>query len=155
MLSYYLLHFLLNLYTAYNHRANVLFIILYSLIYLYDLAVPWWSTYTHTQTMLLTRQCVWSYRWIPAALAVSLLFSSTVTLAHSTTVEHDFHIVHNVDNRSKLTFLYCMDLTSLCVFLLGPWSLSEDYIEQTLSPIITFDYLCLYLIMAMIGQNSI
>ncbi|CAL8311540.1 unnamed protein product [Merluccius merluccius] len=50
--------------------------------------------------MLLMRQCVLSYRWLPAALAIFLLISSTVTCAHSTTVEHDFHIVHNVDNRS-------------------------------------------------------
>ncbi|CAL8292846.1 unnamed protein product [Lota lota] len=46
------------------------------------------------------RECELSYRWLPAALAIFLLVSSTVTLAHSTTVEHDFHIVHNVDNRS-------------------------------------------------------
>ncbi|XP_056439958.1 prolactin releasing hormone 2 [Gadus chalcogrammus] len=49
--------------------------------------------------MLLTRLCLLSYRWLAVALAI-LLASSTVTLAHSTTVEHDFHIVHNVDNRS-------------------------------------------------------
>ncbi|CAL8399646.1 prolactin releasing hormone 2 [Gadus morhua] len=50
--------------------------------------------------MLLTRLCLLSYRWLAAALVILLLASSTVTLAHSTTVEHDFHIVHNVDNRS-------------------------------------------------------
>ncbi|KAM4606584.1 prolactin releasing hormone 2 [Polymixia lowei] len=38
--------------------------------------------------------------WVPAALAVFLFFSSAVTHAHSTTVEHDSHVVHNVDNRS-------------------------------------------------------
>ncbi|XP_077410998.1 prolactin releasing hormone 2 [Vanacampus margaritifer] len=42
-------------------------------------------------------------RGLPASLALCLLvllllFSSCS--AHSTTVEHDFHIVHNVDNRS-------------------------------------------------------
>uniref|UniRef100_A0A4W6F9Z2 Prolactin releasing hormone 2 n=1 Tax=Lates calcarifer TaxID=8187 RepID=A0A4W6F9Z2_LATCA len=39
-------------------------------------------------------------RWLPAALALLLLLSSSFSSAHSTTVEHDFHIVHNVDNRS-------------------------------------------------------
>ncbi|XP_071388698.1 prolactin releasing hormone 2 [Centroberyx affinis] len=46
------------------------------------------------------RRCVLTSRWLPAALALLLFLSSTVTYAHSTTVEHDFHIVHNVDNRS-------------------------------------------------------
>ncbi|KAL2085956.1 hypothetical protein ACEWY4_019276 [Coilia grayii] len=35
-----------------------------------------------------------------AAFAVVLFLLVTVTHAHSTTVEHDLHIVHNVDNRS-------------------------------------------------------
>ncbi|XP_041670536.1 prolactin releasing hormone 2 [Cheilinus undulatus] len=39
-------------------------------------------------------------RWVPATLALLLLLSSSLSSAHSTTVEHDFHIVHNVDNRS-------------------------------------------------------
>ncbi|XP_028290070.1 prolactin releasing hormone 2 [Gouania willdenowi] len=40
-------------------------------------------------------------RWLPAALTLLLvLLSSSLSRAHSTTVEHDFHIVHNVDNRS-------------------------------------------------------
>ncbi|XP_056155791.1 prolactin releasing hormone 2 [Lampris incognitus] len=42
-------------------------------------------------------------RWLPAALAMALVLSSStssVSSAHSTTMEHDFHIVHNVDNRS-------------------------------------------------------
>ena len=81
----------------------------------------------NTQTMLLTRLCLLSYRWLAAALVILLLASSTVTLAHSTTVEHDFHIVHNVDNRSKLTFLYCMVLTRLCV------SIGCMFIKTTLS----------------------
>ncbi|XP_033841471.1 prolactin releasing hormone 2 [Periophthalmus magnuspinnatus] len=38
-------------------------------------------------------------RWLPPALAL-LLLSMRLSSAHSTTVEHDFHIVHNVDNRS-------------------------------------------------------
>ncbi|XP_054621854.1 prolactin releasing hormone 2 [Dunckerocampus dactyliophorus] len=44
--------------------------------------------------------------WPPASLALLLflllLLSSSCSFssAHSTTVEHDFHIVHNVDNRS-------------------------------------------------------
>ncbi|XP_061821559.1 prolactin releasing hormone 2 [Nerophis lumbriciformis] len=42
----------------------------------------------------------------PASLAPLLFFllllvsSCSLSSAHSTTVEHDFHIVHNVDNRS-------------------------------------------------------
>ena len=51
------------------------------------------------------RQCVLlTSRWLPAALALLLLLSSSLSCAHSTTVEHDFHIVHNVDNRSKARF---------------------------------------------------
>ncbi|CAG5895854.1 prolactin releasing hormone 2 [Menidia menidia] len=46
------------------------------------------------------RHCVLTSRWLPAALALVLLLSSSLSRAHSTTVEHDFHIVHNVDNRS-------------------------------------------------------
>ncbi|KAM7390593.1 hypothetical protein PAMA_008661 [Pampus argenteus] len=46
------------------------------------------------------RHCVLTSRWLPASLALLLLFSSSLSCAHSTTVEHDFHIVHNVDNRS-------------------------------------------------------
>ncbi|CAB1340686.1 unnamed protein product, partial [Coregonus sp. 'balchen'] len=46
------------------------------------------------------RECVLGKRWLTAALTVLLLLSTTVTCVHSTTVEHDFHIVHNVDNRS-------------------------------------------------------
>ncbi|XP_073343882.1 prolactin releasing hormone 2 [Pagrus major] len=47
------------------------------------------------------RQCVLlTSRWLPAALALLLLLSCSLSSAHSTTVEHDFHIVHNVDNRS-------------------------------------------------------
>ncbi|XP_057681055.1 prolactin releasing hormone 2 [Corythoichthys intestinalis] len=40
---------------------------------------------------------------LPASLAlflIVLLSSCSLSSAHSTTVEHDFHIVHNVDNRS-------------------------------------------------------
>uniref|UniRef100_A0A3Q4AKG7 Uncharacterized protein n=1 Tax=Mola mola TaxID=94237 RepID=A0A3Q4AKG7_MOLML len=45
--------------------------------------------------------CVPTSRWLPAALVLLvLLLSSGVSSAHSTTVEHDLHIVHNVDNRS-------------------------------------------------------
>ncbi|XP_022622059.1 prolactin-releasing peptide [Seriola dumerili] len=46
------------------------------------------------------RHCVLMSRWLLAALALLLLLSSSFSSAHSTTVEHDFHIVHNVDNRS-------------------------------------------------------
>lgn len=46
------------------------------------------------------RHCVLTSRWLPAALALLLLLSSSLSCAHSTTVEHDLHIVHNVDNRS-------------------------------------------------------
>ncbi|CAN9506175.1 unnamed protein product [Ophioblennius macclurei] len=46
------------------------------------------------------RHCVLTSRWLPAALALLLLLSCSLSRAHSTTVEHDFHIVHNVDNRS-------------------------------------------------------
>ncbi|XP_029956001.1 prolactin releasing hormone 2 [Salarias fasciatus] len=45
------------------------------------------------------RHCVLPSRWLPAAAAL-LLLSCSFSRAHSTTVEHDFHIVHNVDNRS-------------------------------------------------------
>ncbi|XP_062376603.1 prolactin releasing hormone 2 [Sardina pilchardus] len=40
------------------------------------------------------------YRRGMIAFALLLFLSVTVTYAHSTTVEHDLHIVHNVDNRS-------------------------------------------------------
>ncbi|XP_053268404.1 prolactin releasing hormone 2 [Pleuronectes platessa] len=46
------------------------------------------------------RHCILTSRWLPALLALLLLLSSSLSGAHSTTVEHDFHIVHNVDNRS-------------------------------------------------------
>ncbi|XP_075907238.1 prolactin releasing hormone 2 [Nelusetta ayraudi] len=46
------------------------------------------------------RLCVLTSRWLSAALVLLLLLSSSLSRAHSTTVEHDFHIVHNVDNRS-------------------------------------------------------
>ncbi|KAM9331851.1 prolactin releasing hormone 2 [Pholidichthys leucotaenia] len=46
------------------------------------------------------RHSVLMSRWLPGALALLLLLSSSFSRAHSTTVEHDFHIVHNVDNRS-------------------------------------------------------
>ncbi|KAM6900398.1 prolactin releasing hormone 2 [Xenentodon cancila] len=46
------------------------------------------------------RRCVLTRRWLTAALVLLLLLSSSLSCAHSTTVEHDFHIVHNVDNRS-------------------------------------------------------
>ncbi|RVE58902.1 hypothetical protein OJAV_G00198680 [Oryzias javanicus] len=46
------------------------------------------------------RLCALTHRWLPAALVLLLLLSSSFSRAHSTTVEHDFHIVHNVDNRS-------------------------------------------------------
>ncbi|XP_029313832.1 prolactin releasing hormone 2 [Cottoperca gobio] len=46
------------------------------------------------------RLCVLTSRWLPAALALLLLLSCSFSSAHSTTLEHDFHIVHNVDNRS-------------------------------------------------------
>ncbi|XP_029385349.1 prolactin-releasing peptide [Echeneis naucrates] len=46
------------------------------------------------------RHFVLTSRWLLAVLALFLLLSSSFSSAHSTTVEHDFHIVHNVDNRS-------------------------------------------------------
>ncbi|XP_056290107.1 prolactin releasing hormone 2 [Pseudoliparis swirei] len=46
------------------------------------------------------RHCVLTSRWLPAAVALLLLVSCSFSRAHSATVEHDFHIVHNVDNRS-------------------------------------------------------
>lgn len=46
------------------------------------------------------QHCVLMSRLLPAVLALLLLLSSSFSSAHSTTVEHDFHIVHNVDNRS-------------------------------------------------------
>lgn len=39
------------------------------------------------------------------AFLLLLILSATETSAHGTTVEHDLHIVHNVDNRSKF-FLF-------------------------------------------------
>ncbi|XP_031439995.1 prolactin releasing hormone 2 [Clupea harengus] len=47
-----------------------------------------------------TGRCSFRYRRGMVAFAVLLFLSVTVTYAHSTTVEHDLHIVHNVDNRS-------------------------------------------------------
>nr|XP_040023403.1 prolactin releasing hormone 2 [Gasterosteus aculeatus aculeatus]XP_040023404.1 prolactin releasing hormone 2 [Gasterosteus aculeatus aculeatus] len=46
------------------------------------------------------RRCVLTSRWLPASLLLLLLLSSSLSRAHSTTMEHDFHIAHNVDNRS-------------------------------------------------------
>ncbi|KAM4533560.1 prolactin releasing hormone 2 isoform 1-T2 [Odontesthes bonariensis] len=46
------------------------------------------------------QHCVLTSRWLPAAVVLLLLLSCSISRAHSTTVEHDFHIVHNVDNRS-------------------------------------------------------
>ncbi|XP_026860177.1 prolactin releasing hormone 2 [Electrophorus electricus] len=46
------------------------------------------------------RQCLFRSRWGTVALMVLLILSTTATCAHCTTVEHDLHIVHNVDNRS-------------------------------------------------------
>ncbi|XP_034049241.1 prolactin releasing hormone 2 [Thalassophryne amazonica] len=47
------------------------------------------------------RHSVLMSRWLPATLALLLLLlSCSFSSAHSTTVEHNFHIVHNVDNRS-------------------------------------------------------
>lgn len=60
---------------------------------------------TRVACRMTVRECVLGTRWLTAALTVLLLLSTTVTCVHSTTVEHDFHIVHNVDNRSKLTLV--------------------------------------------------
>ncbi|XP_053715865.1 prolactin releasing hormone 2 [Synchiropus splendidus] len=46
------------------------------------------------------RLCVVKHRWLPALLALLVLLSCSLGSSHSTTVEHDFHIVHNLDNRS-------------------------------------------------------
>ncbi|KAL1006830.1 hypothetical protein UPYG_G00077730 [Umbra pygmaea] len=46
------------------------------------------------------RECVLGTRWLTAAFTLLLLLSTTVTCVQTTTVEHDFHIVHKVDNRS-------------------------------------------------------
>uniref|UniRef100_A0A667XNH7 Prolactin releasing hormone 2 n=1 Tax=Myripristis murdjan TaxID=586833 RepID=A0A667XNH7_9TELE len=77
-------------------------------VVLFSLSVPFNSDSPRSaltvHTMLpgreAVRQCVLTSRWLPAALALFLFLSSTVSYAHSTTVEHDFHVVHNVDNRS-------------------------------------------------------
>lgn len=42
-----------------------------------------------------------SIRYRRAMIAFAVMLFLSVTYAHSTTVEHDLHIVHNVDNRSK------------------------------------------------------
>ncbi|XP_024232319.1 uncharacterized protein LOC112216567 [Oncorhynchus tshawytscha] len=55
---------------------------------------------TRVASPVTVRECVLGTRWLTAALTVLLLLSTTVTCVHSTTVEHDYHIVHNVDNRS-------------------------------------------------------
>ncbi|KAG9283507.1 prolactin releasing hormone 2 [Astyanax mexicanus] len=39
-------------------------------------------------------------RWSTVAVMVLLFLSATAICVHCTTVEHDLHIVHNVDNRS-------------------------------------------------------
>ncbi|XP_068160103.1 prolactin releasing hormone 2 [Antennarius striatus] len=44
--------------------------------------------------------CVLTSRSLFVALTLLLFLSFSFSSAHSTTVEHDFHIVHNVDNRS-------------------------------------------------------
>ncbi|XP_063730013.1 prolactin releasing hormone 2 [Eleginops maclovinus] len=46
------------------------------------------------------RLCLLASRWLPAALALLLLLSCSFSRAYSSTLEHDFQIVHNVDNRS-------------------------------------------------------
>ncbi|XP_076866810.1 prolactin releasing hormone 2 [Brachyhypopomus gauderio] len=46
------------------------------------------------------RQCLFRSRWGTIAIMVLLILSTTATCARCTTVEHDLHIVHNVDNRS-------------------------------------------------------
>ncbi|XP_030625977.1 prolactin releasing hormone 2 [Chanos chanos] len=46
------------------------------------------------------RECLSRYRWGTVAFMILLILSTTATCAHCTTVEHDLHIVHNVDNRS-------------------------------------------------------
>lgn len=42
-----------------------------------------------------------SIRYRRGMIAFTVMLFLSVTYAHSTTVEHDLHIVHNVDNRSK------------------------------------------------------
>ncbi|KAJ8010207.1 hypothetical protein DPEC_G00072610 [Dallia pectoralis] len=44
--------------------------------------------------------CALGPGWLTAAVTALLLISTTVTCVQTTTVEHDFHIVHKVDNRS-------------------------------------------------------
>ncbi|KAK7879403.1 hypothetical protein WMY93_030739 [Mugilogobius chulae] len=46
------------------------------------------------------RQSFLTSRWLLTVLTLLLLLCTRLSSAHSTTVEHDFHIVHNVDNRS-------------------------------------------------------
>ncbi|XP_010897774.1 prolactin releasing hormone 2 [Esox lucius] len=46
------------------------------------------------------RECELGTRGLTAVVTVLLLLSTTVTCVQTTTVEHDFHIVHKVDNRS-------------------------------------------------------
>ncbi|XP_065150935.1 prolactin releasing hormone 2 [Paramisgurnus dabryanus] len=45
-------------------------------------------------------KCLIPSRLGSAAFLVLLILSTTASYAHGTTVEHDLHIVHNVDNRS-------------------------------------------------------
>lgn len=46
-------------------------------------------------------KCLIASRLGSVAFLVLLILSATATYAHGTTVEHDLHIVHNVDNRSE------------------------------------------------------
>uniref|UniRef100_A0A672KVS9 Prolactin releasing hormone 2 n=1 Tax=Sinocyclocheilus grahami TaxID=75366 RepID=A0A672KVS9_SINGR len=45
-------------------------------------------------------KCLIGSRLGTVAFLLLLILSATETSAHGTTVEHDLHIVHNVDNRS-------------------------------------------------------
>ncbi|KAL7835268.1 hypothetical protein SRHO_G00276150 [Serrasalmus rhombeus] len=51
------------------------------------------------ETLTLALPCSRS-RWGSVVVMVLLILSATATCACCTTVEHDLHIVHNVDNRS-------------------------------------------------------
>lgn len=56
----------------------------------------------------LVTKCLIGSRLGTVAFLLLLILSATETSAHATTVEHDLHIVHNVDNRSKFfSILFC------------------------------------------------
>jgi len=51
-------------------------------------------------------KCLIGSRLGTVAFLLLLVLTATESSAHGTTVEHDLHIVHNVDNRSKFFLLF-------------------------------------------------